>query len=121
MSAPQINSITVGLPVSDLPSAIQWYRQLLGEREEAVPAPDMLEILVTPTFWLQLFEDKATSSGSSIVRFEAQDIYTAHEIASQIGVDVQDVETVPDVVCYFDFRDPFGNQLSFYQILAQQE
>jgi hypothetical protein len=31
--------------------------------------------------------------------------------------DVSDVALVEDVVQYFDFEDPWGNRLSFYQLM----
>ena len=35
----KIKSFTVGLPVTELKRAVEWYRQLLGEVGEVNPAP----------------------------------------------------------------------------------
>ena len=40
----RIKSFTVGLPVTELKRAVEWYRQLLGEVEEVNPAPWSLGI-----------------------------------------------------------------------------
>ena len=40
----KVKTFTVGLPVTDLNSAIKWYRRLLGEIEEINPAPGSLGI-----------------------------------------------------------------------------
>jgi hypothetical protein len=37
--------------------------------------------------------------------------------ALSLGTDVGEIETVPKAVRYFEFRDPFGNRLSFYELL----
>ena len=34
----KVKTFTVGLPVTDLNSAVAWYRRLLGEIEEVNPA-----------------------------------------------------------------------------------
>jgi hypothetical protein len=41
----------------------------------------------------------------------------SRELALALGTDVGEIETVPEAIRYFEFRDPFGNQLSFYEIL----
>ena len=113
----QINSFTVGLPVTDLSTAIEWYRRLLGNVEEINPAPGVWEFRIVPSGWLQLFEGKASGPNRAIVRFESADIEASRELALSLGTDVTEIETVPEAVKYFEFRDPFGNQLSFYELL----
>ncbi len=113
----KINSVTVGLPVTDLNRAIDWYRQLLGELEEMSPIEDVWEVRITPSFWLQLFELETDESSSNIVRFETGDIELSHKLALSLDVDAGQIETVPEAVHYFEFRDPFGNLLSFYELL----
>ena len=39
----KIKSFIVGLPVTELKRAVEWYRQLLGEVEEVNPAPGVWE------------------------------------------------------------------------------
>jgi hypothetical protein len=39
-------------------------------------------------------------------------------LASSLSIDVEQIETVSGAVRYFEFRDPFGNRLSFYELLA---
>src|SRR5882762_1082939 len=54
----KIKSFTVGLPVTELKRAVEWYRQLLGEVEEVNPAPGVWEFQIVPSGWLQLFESE---------------------------------------------------------------
>jgi hypothetical protein len=52
----KIKSFTVGLPVTELKRAVEWYRQLLGEVEEVNPAPGVREFQIVPSGWLQLLK-----------------------------------------------------------------
>ena len=38
--------------------------------------------------------------------------------ASSLSINVDQIETCSEAVRYFEFRDPFGNRLSFYELLA---
>ena len=113
----KVNTFTVGLPVTDLNSAVEWYRRLLGEVEEVNPAPGVWEFQVISSGWLQLFESEINSPQLAVVRFESDDIEASRMQALSLGTDVGEIETVPKAVRYFEFRDPFGNQLSFYELL----
>jgi lactoylglutathione lyase len=115
----KVKTFTVGLPVTDLNSAVEWYRQLLGEVEEVNPAPGVWEFQIVPSGWLQLFESEINEPNQTVVRFESHDIEASRMLASSLSINVDQIETVPDAVRYFEFRDPFGNRLSFYELLAQ--
>jgi len=119
METNRINSVTIGIPVSNLKEATDWYREILGNPEVINPAPDVAELSLTSTSWLQLFQVKNSESNPTILRFESNDIVASHELALKHGVQVGDVETVPGFVKYFDFRDPYGNALSFYELLEE--
>ncbi|WP_261841396.1 VOC family protein [Aliamphritea ceti] len=114
----KISSVTVGLPVTDLSRATDWYRLLLGSLEEVSPMEGIWEIRVTSSFWLQLFELEAEESSSKSVNFETDDIERSHELVLSLGVDAGQIETVPEAIQYFEFSDPFGNLLSFYKTLG---
>ena len=115
----EIKSVTIGIPVTNMDNATKWYRSLLGNVEEMEPAPGVWEFSLTPTTWLQLFEVKNSQSNPTVVRFESSDINASHELALKISKEVTEIESVPEVVSYFDFKDPFGNSLSFYELLVK--
>ena len=114
----KVKTFTVGLPVTNLNSAVEWYRRLLGEVEELSPARGVWEFQIVPSGWLQLFESEINKPNQSVVRFESHDIDASRMLASSLSINVEQIETVPGAVRYFEFRDPFGNRLSFYELLA---
>jgi lactoylglutathione lyase len=114
----KIKSFTVGLPVTELKRAVEWYRQLLGEVEEVNPAPGVWEFQIVPSGWLQLFESEINEPNQSVMRFESHDIEASRMLASSLSINVDQIETVPEAVRYFEFGDPFGNRLSFYELLV---
>ena len=114
----KVRTFTVGLPVTNLNSAVEWYRRLLGEVEELSPARGVWEFQIVPSGWLQLFESEINEPNQSVVRFESHDIDASRTLASSLSINVEQIETVPGAVRYFEFRDPFGNRLSFYELLA---
>ena len=52
------------------------------------------------------------------MRFESHDIEASRMLASSLSTNVDQIETVPEAVRYFEFEDTFGNRLSFYELLA---
>jgi predicted enzyme related to lactoylglutathione lyase len=114
----RVKSFTVGLPVADLKRAVEWYRRLLGQVEELDPAPGVCEFQIISSGWLQLFEGEANGSNQAVVRFESGDLEANRVLAVSLGTDVGEIKTAPEAVRYFEFRDPFGNRLSFYELLA---
>jgi lactoylglutathione lyase len=115
-----VTSVTMGLPVGDLPRAAQWYQRVfeLGEPDPH-PADGVLEFQVGPV-WLQLSAAPAAGSGPAgpVTRFGVPDAAAEHERLTRLGVAVGPLEHVPGAVDYFDFADPDGNQLSLYSQLS---
>ena len=70
-----------------------------------------------PACWLQLFVAEAAALNPSVLRLETDDIEACHLRVVALGCAVGEIELVPDAVRYFEFRDPFGNQLSFYEMI----
>lgn len=107
--------MTVGLPVSDLNRAVEWYRRVFAlTNPDIAPAEGVVEFRMGP-IWLQLGEEPTARSGAEVVtRFGVGDAAAERERLLQEGIDVGPLEHVPDAVDYFDFVDPDGNMLSFY-------
>lgn len=110
-----VQSVTVGLPVSDLSSAVEWYQKVFAlSSPDLAPADGVVEFKLG-AIWLQLGEEPTSRSGAEMVlRLGVADAAAEHRRLREGGIDVGDLEHVPDAVDYFDFHDPDGNLLSFY-------
>lgn len=114
-----IDSVTIGVAVKNLKEAMKWYKSLLGDVELIEPAPGIIELKLADNVWLQLNDTGYLERDciSSIVRLETKDIDSAFEWVKKLTTDVENIITVEGAVKYFDFRDPSGNRLSYYQLL----
>ena len=112
-----IQSIIIGIAVKDVHEAASWYKKLLGDVETIEPAPGTLELQLSDNVWLQLDDTGYLKIGGSIIRLETQDIDAIHAKVKALKPDAGDIEVVEGVVSYFDFEDPAGNRLSYYQLL----
>jgi lactoylglutathione lyase len=114
-----ISSITIGIAVHDVKEAATWYKSLLGDVETMEPAPGMFELMLTDNAWLQLDDTGylEVDGKSTIIRLETKDIDAAHKKVKELTTEVENIETVEGVVKYFDFKDPAGNRLSYYQLI----
>jgi catechol 2,3-dioxygenase-like lactoylglutathione lyase family enzyme len=112
----KIESVTIGIAVSDVTEATRWYKNLLGDVETMEPAPGTVELQLSESTWLQLDDTGYLEVGGSIVRFETKGIEAIHKVVKNLVADVGDIEVVEGVIQYFDFKDPAGNKLSFYQL-----
>ncbi|NDJ51580.1 MAG: VOC family protein [Chloroflexi bacterium] len=115
--AQEIQSVTIGIAVSDANEAAQWYKTLLGDVETIEPAPGTVELQLTETTWLQLDDTGDLKVGGSIIRLETQDIDAIHKKLKSLQPDVGEIELVEGVIRYFDFQDSTGNRLSYYQLI----
>ena len=114
-----IETITIGIGVGNVTKATEWYKKLLGDVEVVEPAPGTVELQLSESTWLQ-FDDTGylkVGGGSAIVRLSTKDIEITYKTVKSLASDVDDVETVEGVIRYFDFKDPSGNRLSYYQML----
>lgn len=113
----RIRSITVGIPVTDIGEATKWYRELFGAREELDPTPKIKEFELLADFWLQLVEADPERTFHPVVRIGVEDLQREHERLANRGIQTKPIEVVPGLIQYFDFEDPYGNSLSFYELL----
>ncbi|MDA3644601.1 VOC family protein [Saccharopolyspora indica] len=115
-----LRSATVGMPVSDLRRAVEWYQRVFAlAGPDLEPADGVVEFQLGP-IWLQLGEEPTARSGAEVVtRFDVADVAAERDRLVGLGVEVGPLEHVPGAVDYFDFADPDGNRLSLYTLLAQ--
>ena len=94
----EIESLTVGLPVADMPKALEWYRRLLGDRKEICPTEGVMEFELMPGFWLQLFKSESPPHSQLIVRIGVADIEGEYKRLMFMRIVTCPIETVLGIV-----------------------
>lgn len=103
-------------------AARSWYESLFGRAPDFRPSGDesFCEWIVKPGFWeIHVVAREPAGSQQGRLRLATTDVVAARERVQALGVPVDDVEELPDVVRYCDFDDPWGNRLGLYQDLSR--
>lgn len=117
---PRFGGMTVQLYVAERVAGRKFYTTLFGREPDFAPDEDFLEWRVADgaEFWIQLVA-AAVRPLPTRLRFRVDDIQAAIAWSrAALGVDPAEPESLPGVVTYTDFTDPWGNRLGFYQDLA---
>lgn len=111
-----IDNTTIGIYVSSLEKAAQWYAKLFGENVKTIkPTDSIVQFEYYPGCWLQLIEGEPQPSCH--IRFGVCNIKKERDRLEGLGISVETLFVIDGVVAVHRFDDPFGNQLSIYQEL----
>lgn len=114
----KIDGLTLQLGVADMTVAREFYDRLFGREADYVTSEEFQEYETSPGVWVQLTTRLRPGEGRRI-RFGVYDVATARESLRADGLTVGEIETVPGVVSFCDFPDPWGNKLGLYEDLAE--
>jgi len=109
--------VTIGIAVTDLAVARHWYEavfELAGPDLE--PMDGVVEYRLGDC-WLQLGEGACTPGGW-VLRVGVADIWRERTRLLGLGIDVDPVIEIDDVIAFCEFHDPDGNRLSLYTVVS---
>ncbi|EDL65499.1 VOC family protein [Bacillus sp. SG-1] len=117
-----IFEMTYQIRVSDFEKGKHWYETLLKKKPDFVPHEDFAEWEIIPCCWLQVTKgDPAENSGP--IRLGIKNIESERQrLMKELQTDyfeIHEREEVP--VKWATFKDPWGNQLGFFQYLDEKE
>jgi predicted enzyme related to lactoylglutathione lyase len=104
------------IAVSDISRSRKWYSQLFGKDPDLEPFPGNVEFKVGGA-WVQIAKGKVLPSSWSIL-FEVTDLARERQRLRDAGIAVAEIKTTPDVISWFDIRDPDGNPMRWFQVLT---
>lgn len=114
--------MTIQFRVTDFNKGQKWYETLLKRKPDFMPHEGFAEWEVIPGCWLQVAEG-IPSEGSGPLRLAVNDLEAEQErIGKALNVDhfeLYERDEVP--VRWGTFRDPWGNQLGFFEYLDKNE
>ena len=112
--------MTVQLYVGEIGAARDWFSSLFGRKPDFQPRDDFAEWQFRPGSWeIHVVEGEPASSQRAYLRFGVSDIAATRTRLAEEGVEVSEVEELPDVVRWCNFDDPWGNRLGLYQDLSR--
>lgn len=114
-----ITSVTVGLPVTDIEASCLWYGAVFERTEPDLEPEDGVAEYEVGGIWIQLYEDDSAEENPVSVRFGVDDVGAQHARIGALGIDIGPVECVDGAVNWFDVRDPDGNVLSLFSLVAK--
>jgi len=111
-----VKETIVVIAVSDLSKSREWYVRLFGKEPDLEPFPGNVEFKVGGA-WVQISTGNVRDSGWSL-QLEVRNLSRERERLQEAGIEAGEIRTVPDVISYFDLRDPDGNSMRWFQTLA---
>lgn len=117
--------MTLRLPVGDIGAGRRFYATLFARQPDFAPHDDFLEWRVLPgveLWWQVVAVAGPLSPLTARVRLRVDDVRAAaRRVESELGLVVSPVTTLPGVVSFIDFEDPWGNRLGCYQDIVPSD
>ena len=114
-----VRDTIVVIKVSDLAKSREWYSRLFGKGPDLEPFPGNVEFKVGNA-WVQISSGKVQPSSWSF-QIEVRDLTRERERLQEAGIAASAINTVPDVIRYFDLTDPDGNAMRWFQVLTSDQ
>jgi len=111
-----VKGTIVAITVSDLAKSREWYSRLFGKEPDLEPFPGNVEFKVGGA-WVQISIGKVQPSSWSLL-IEVPDLLRERERIRKSGIVATEIGMVPEVISYFDLRDPDGNAMRWFQVLT---
>jgi len=119
MSVQQPRGLTIAIQTGDRAESLDFYTKVLGREPDYSPHDDFHEWEVSPRAWLQISTDHDRPLPlRSRLRFDVPDLDAAIAHLTDLGVVISEPLTLPGVVSFANFEDPWGNSLGIYQELV---
>lgn len=108
----KIKSVAAGIPVSNLEKSVKWYREIFLPEEEINVSDEMPMVeYKIGQIWIQLFEGNVKKCDNTL-SFEVENLQEECKRLKKMSViDNEEIEDIPGLVKYLEFKDPDGNKL----------
>ena len=108
--------VTINVFVTDIAESTEWYRAILGDAPIMQPTSSATAFEVVKGVWLEMLESKEVTPGDFAVRFGVKDVRAEKVRLESLGVKTGEIKQPDPRVRLFDFHDPDGNWLTFYEL-----
>lgn len=111
-----VKEIITVLAVSDLKRSREWYSRLFGRGPDLEPFEGNVEFKVGGG-WIHVEVGEVRPSSWS-VQLEVKDLSRERERLRKAGISATEIKTSPNIISWFDLKDPDGNQMRWFQVLT---
>lgn len=113
----RVRETIVEITVSDLSASREWYARLFGKKgPDLEPFAGNVEFKVGNT-WIQITKGEVKPSSWDL-QLELFDLVLERERIRAAGIAANEIKTVPNVISFFDLKDPDGNKMRWFQVLT---
>lgn len=113
--------MTLQIQVDDVDEARRFYTALFGAGPGFEPHDDFLEwrAVEGTEVWIQVVGvEGEVRRLLNRLRFGVHDVVSTRARLIEQGIEVSGITTLPGVVSFIDFADPWGNQLGYYEDIS---
>ncbi len=114
--AVDVRDVIVVISVGDVSKSREWYSRLFGKKPDLEPFPGNVEFKVGGG-WVQISKGKVKDSSWSL-QIEVKDLSSERERLREVGIAATEIQTVPNVISYFDLKDLDGNAMRWFEVLT---
>jgi predicted enzyme related to lactoylglutathione lyase len=114
----QVSDIITKIAVSDLQKSKDWYSRLFGKGPDLEPFPGNVEYKIGGA-WVQIHSGKVQPSSWNL-EIEVRDLSRERERLRRSGIAATEIATAPNVISWFDIKDPDGNGMRWFQVLTSE-
>ena len=105
------------ITVSDLSNSREWYARLFGKKgPDLEPFPGNVEFKLGNS-WIQIVKGEVKPSSWNL-QLEVWDLARERERIRAAGIAATEIKGVPNVISFFDLKDPDGNSMRWFQVLT---
>lgn len=106
----------VEIQVSDISRSREWYSRLFGKGPDLEPFKGNVEFKIGGG-WVQIVAGKPQPSSWGL-QIEVKDLSRERQRLRDAKIDATEIKGVPNVISYFDLKDPDGNAMRWFQVLT---
>ncbi len=113
-----VRDIITKIAVTDLQKSKDWYSRLFGKQPDLEPFPGNVEYKIGGG-WIQIHTGKVQPSSWNL-EIEVRDLSRERERIRHGSITATEISTAPNVISWFDVKDPDGNGIRLFQVLTSE-
>lgn len=111
-----VREMIVEISVSNMEKSREYYVRLFGKEPDLEPFPGNVEFKIGGG-WVQIVKNEVKPSSWSLM-LEVLDLPHERERLRKVDIPATEINSHPNVISWFDLKDPDGNSMRWFQVLT---